>query len=148
MENLMMCLTQRMVLGVTVPGIRLALVPTSWGQGCCCGGMNPAMLQNLQIQLMQRQYALQQQNSQTGILQNTINQLATQSESAVRASLKDEQVLVRLSAAYVAGEKRLSLQDDLIKMLTDKNGTIRHVAPLILVKLSMTTTPTPPATQR
>jgi hypothetical protein len=141
MENAMMFLSRRMVLGLTVPALLLILAPNSWGQGCCCGGMSQAMLQRLQFQLMQQQYSLRQQTSPTMNFQKAINQLATQSESSVREAMKDDEVLTRLSAAYVTGEKRLPLQADLIKLLTDKNDAVRQVARLSLIKLSLTATP-------
>jgi hypothetical protein len=140
MENIMMC-RSRMLLGVTAPALLLALAPNSWSQGCCGGGMNPVMLQRMQFQLMQQQYFLQQQTSSTVNFKNAINQLATQSDSSVREAMKDDEVLTRLSAAYVAGEKRLPLQADLITLLTDKNDTVRQVARLSLIKLSLTAPP-------
>jgi hypothetical protein len=99
--------------------------------------MTPVTLQYLQLQLMQ-QYSLQQQTSSTLTFQKAISQLATQSESSLRAAMKDDDVLTRLSSAYVTGEKRMRLQADLIKLLTDKNDAVRQVARLSLIKLSMT----------
>jgi hypothetical protein len=55
--------------------------------------------------------------------------------------MKDSDVVTRLSAAYVAGEKRVPLQADLIALLTDKNDAVRQVARLSLIKLSMSAPP-------
>jgi hypothetical protein len=141
MENLMTSLSRRTVLVLTIPALFLALVPNCRGHGCC-GGMSPAMLQYMQLQLMQQQYSLlQQPTSPAANLQMAINQFATQSDSSLREALKDDDVLTRLSAAYVAGEKRRPLQADLIALLTDKNDTLRQVARLSLIKLSMTAPP-------
>jgi len=136
-----------MFLGLTAPALLFALAPNSWSHGCCCGGMSPAMLQYMQLQLMQQQYPLQQQTSSTANFQKAINQLATQSDSSVREAMKDDELLTRLSAAYVTGEKRLPLQDDLIKLLTDKNDAVRQVARLSLIKLSLTAPPPQTAKQ-
>jgi hypothetical protein len=102
--------------------------------------MNPARLQYMQLQLMQ-QYALQQQTSSATDFQKSLVQLATQSDSSLRESIKDAEVLTRLSAASVTGEKRAPLQADLIGLLTDKNDAVRQVARLSLIKLSMTAPP-------
>jgi hypothetical protein len=144
----MTSLPRRTLLGLTVPALLLALTANGWGHGCCGGGMNPVMLQYMQMQLMQQYALLQQQTSSTTSFQRTISQLATQSESSLRMSLKDEDPLTRLSAAYVAGEKRLPLQADLIELLTDKNDAVRQAARLSLIKLSLTAPESKDATGR
>jgi hypothetical protein len=130
-----------MFLGVTVAGLFLVLTVNVWAHGCC-GGMSPATLQYLQVQLMQQQFSLlQQQTSPTANFQMAISQLATRTDSSLREAMKDDEVLTRLSAAYVAGEKRSPLHADLIELLTDKNDAVRQVARLSLIKLSITAQP-------
>jgi hypothetical protein len=102
--------------------------------------MSPGTLQYMQMQLVQ-QYSLLQQTSPMANFQRTINQLATQGESSVREAMKDDDILTRLSAAYVAGEKKLPLQVNLIELLTDKADAVRQMARLSLIKQSITAPP-------
>lgn len=100
--------------------------------------------QLLQQQLLQQQLSQQSQLQQSGLLplgspaysQATFQQISTQNETGLQASLKDPRSQVRRLAAQAIGKKGLPLQDDLISLLTDPARSVRQAARHSLVKLA------------
>ena len=93
--------------------------------------------------LLQQQLLLQQQvvlqnliQRQQNVMQDLIRRLSNEDEPAVKEALRSKQTPLRLAAAVVVGQKSLPLQNDLIRLLEDRNDAVRQAARRGLVQLS------------
>jgi hypothetical protein len=65
-----------------------------------------------------------------------VKQFSNKSESEIQESFQSDKPEYRFAAAYVTGEKKLSLIQELIRALTDKDGYVRMAARRSLIMLS------------
>jgi hypothetical protein len=108
-------------------GKGMGMMGMNQGMGCCMGGMRTNM-----------EHLLQQQ-AQNVTFQKQLKRLAKQSKTSLPGYFQDSEPEVRAAAAWVAGDRRLALQSDLIGLLTDSSELVRQSARRSLVLLSMPT---------
>ena len=77
-----------------------------------------------------------QQIGQQQYLQRLYLQMIDQTEDELRRALKSDTVDKKFMAAYVAGERRMFLQNELIPLLTDASDPVRQSARRGLIILS------------
>jgi hypothetical protein len=121
---------------LVVEGIAGAL-PAAHAQGCCCRGMmgkgmSPGMSWPAQPFVGTSSQAQPLVSQLQGLLQQT----SAMSEESLKNSLTDNKPEMRWAAALVAGERKIYLQDDLVKRLTDPDGYVRQAARRSLILLS------------
>jgi hypothetical protein len=96
------------------------------GMGMCGMGGRPMNMQQSQ-----------QQQAQNVAFQNQLRRLAKQSKTNLQEAFKNDEPEVRAAAAWLAGDRRLTLQGDLIGLLTDPSELVRQSSRRSLVLLSM-----------